>query len=138
MRRVFIVLIILFVLIGSLNPISQFFVHQGLRNPQKPWAPGLAATGTHMQLYMMQYRQARQNAEAVLQSFPTYRRADRLVYCVALCYEKEGNVALTTADRDAQYRRALEWYAIFLTRWPKHRWATSVRRRVTTLEAGGL
>lgn len=138
MRKVLIIVVILFVLIGSLMPIASFLVQQGVRNRDKPWAAHVAAAGTRMQMYMMRYPEARASAESVLQSFPDYRRADRMVYYVALCHEKEGEGAGTTAQRDASFRKSIEWYQIFLTRWPSHGWADAARRRMTTLEAGGL
>ncbi len=112
------ILVIAFIAVISTVPLSNFAANQAFKHPDRPWAPGVAATSGRLLVYATSYTNAREVLEKARTTFPQYPRQDRLCFLIGLCYEK-----------DNKYVEAKQWYGAFLAQWPNHEWAPDIKER---------
>ena len=96
-------------------------------NVDKDWAPKTAYNAAKMNLRFWRYRSARTMLEKAIGKFPEEDWVDDAHFQIGLCYEKIGE-----ADT------ALDWYKLFLNKYPQHRWEGQAKKRVANIEANKL
>lgn len=127
MKKILVFLVLFFLLVSALMPLSNQLITQGYKHRNKPWAAAAVVAGGRIRMYLWQYPEARGVFETALQQFPGYPRRAKLHFWVALCYENENNP-----------RQARAWYGSFLSQWPNHPWAGQAREHEARLEAGAF
>lgn len=127
MNKLIIALVILIVLAGSIVPISAILVKQGFKNQEKTWAPKVVYFGARVRMRISRLQSARMILEKAMETWPEYEKVDEAYYWVGLCYEKSH-----------EELKALEWYRIFLQKYPNHRWQAQAQRRIDVIEAKNL
>lgn len=127
--RGFLIFVAVVAVVGvlALPAASGYMVKRGFAEPTQPWAANAVFRGARIQVLLQQYPRARANLENAMLVFPAYPSPERPVYWIALCYEKEENVAA-----------AVQAFNAFLTRYPNHPWADQARRHIAQLQAGQM
>ena len=125
MKWLLIALVVIFVVLGSIIPITGYMISKGLDNPTKSWAPGLTQKGVRIRMIFGNYDGAAQIWQQAAMTWPDHPDCPIMVYRVAFCLEKA-----------KQPEQAMVWYGKYLAAYPKHRWADQARRRLQTLQGG--
>ncbi|MBT3289435.1 MAG: tetratricopeptide repeat protein [Victivallales bacterium] len=123
MKWVLIFLAAVILLMGSIVPLAGMMVTKGLENPRKSWAPGLTQKGARMRMFFGNYAAAAKIWERAASTWPAHPDHPRMLYRVAFCLEKSGNVKL-----------AIAWYEKYLASHPSHSWKEQAQRRLVQLK----
>jgi len=125
MKWLVLALILVFVGLGSMVPISGYMYSKGIQNPTKSWAPGLAEKGIRIRMVFGNYGNAARMWQQAATTWPRHPDHPKMVYRIGFCYEKAN-----------QTDQAISWYQQYLAAYPKHVWADQARRRLQTLQGG--
>ena len=127
MKKIIIIVIILLICgVVFMPEITSFSAKKAFdeENVDKDWAPKTAYNAAKMNLRFWRYRSARTMLKKAIDKFPEEDWVDEAHYQIGLCYEKIG-------EPDT----AIEWYELFLSKYPHHEWEGQARKRISNIEA---
>ena len=119
MKKAIIIIVIVVVAIGSIDPYSTHVINSGFKDKK----PDKCLSGALLKQRMFQHKSALNAYKKIIKKFPDFKEIGKCHYYVAYCYEK--------TDRPNE---AMEAYNDFINRYPKNEFAEIAKKRLTQLK----
>lgn len=120
MKKIIIVIAIVVVAIGSIDPYCNYIIDKGFSEKK----PDKCLSGALLKQRMFKYRSAISTYKKMLKRFPDFHQQDKIHYYLAHCYEKDDNA-----------QRAIEEYEFLISRFPDSQHVDIAKKKLSNLKA---
>ncbi|MFA4943962.1 MAG: tetratricopeptide repeat protein [Lentisphaeria bacterium] len=126
MKKLLAIAAVLFLLVVSVRPVSNFLISTSLKNPAKPWAPATAFNCCRALYWVGHHADACAGIEQAIVAFPDHPDVPQAYYWAGVCQENQRN-----------FENARAWYEATIAQYPQHTAATAAQRRLGDMGALG-